>query len=94
MPRTVKNDYKSGEKRSNNLMAKIERHVDGPLPETHLSGKACDSDGEITRHKTFICPQTLQWAGGISNYKQETSYKSPGRTGVRNNFSPNYCFDV
>ena len=54
MPRTVKNDYKSGEKRSNNLMAKIERHVDRPLPETHLPGKACDSNREITRHETFI----------------------------------------
>ena len=65
MPRTVKYDkydQKSGEKRSNNLMAKIERHVDGPLPETHLPGKACDSNGEITRHETFICP-TLHWVG-------------------------------
>ena len=39
---------------ANNLMAKIERHVDGPLPETHLPGKACDSNREITRHETFI----------------------------------------
>ena len=36
----VRNGYKSGEKRGNNLVAKIERHVDAPFPETHLPRKA------------------------------------------------------
>ena len=58
-------------------MAKIERHVYAPLPETHLPGKACgDSNKEITRHKTSIYSLgALQnCEGGISNHKQETPY--------------------